>query len=163
VAIHADLKRFEAHPRTPDNLEVLKRWEEVRVQKWLTEDQKQMLRDLDQEHILLINEEEAFELVPYEQVKEAAGGSREVRAFVFERKGDTYAVYWHISGDRKIRLPLKPESVTLMEEIGREVQLPSGQGSGETVLPVGKRRYIMIKGSAREQLTEAFKQAEIFD
>jgi hypothetical protein len=163
VAIHANLKRFEAHPRTPDNLEVLRRWEEVRVQKWLTEGQKQMLRNPEQEHILLINEQKQFELVPYDQIKETARGSREVRAFVFERQGDTYAVYWHISGDRKIKLPLKPESVTLLEGIGREVQLPSGQGSGETVLPVGKRRYIKIKGSAREQLTNAFKQAEIFD
>ncbi len=163
VSIHANLKKFEAHPRTPDNLEVLRRWEEVRVQKWLTDEQKQMLRNLDQEHILLINEQQDFELVPYDQIKDVANGSRKVRAFVFERKGTPYVVYWHISGDKKLELKLNPEDVTLLEGMGKEIQLPSGQKDGTVVLPVGKRRFVKTGSLSKAQLTEAFRQAKIVD
>ena len=38
---------------------------------WLTADQKKrMLQDLEQEHILLLNEPKDFELVPYDQVEQ---------------------------------------------------------------------------------------------
>lgn len=163
VSIHANLKKFTAHPRTPDNLEVLRRWEEVRVQHWLTEEQKRMLRDLEQEHILLINGQGEFELLPYDQIKDVAGGSREVRAFVFERKGDPYVVYWHISGDRQLKLPLKRENIILLESPDKQLQVPFGQESGTVTVPVGKRRYIKAPGLTKDQLVEAFRQAGIMD
>ncbi len=163
VSIHANLKKFAAHPRTPDNLEVLRRWEEVRVRHWLTKAQKRMLQDLGQEHILLINGQGEFELLPYDQIKDVAGGSREVRAFVFERKGDSYIVYWHISGEGKLRLPLNRENIILLESPDKALQELSGQESGTVTVPVGKRRYIKAPGLTRDQLVEAFRQAEIID
>jgi hypothetical protein len=38
---------------------------------------KPMLKDWDQEYILLVDEQQNFELQPYEQVKDVAGGSKE--------------------------------------------------------------------------------------
>ena len=57
-----------------------------------------MLKDLKQEHILLVNEKNELELVPYDQIKNLANGNREVRAFTFRRNNESYVVYWHISG-----------------------------------------------------------------
>ena len=45
VSIHANPETLAKHPRTPDNFEVFRRWEEVRARKWLNEEQKHMLRN----------------------------------------------------------------------------------------------------------------------
>src|SRR5690606_12243639 len=85
ISIQSNLKKFEDHPRTADNFEVMRRWEEVRINGWLTEEQKLSLQKLEQEHILLINEKNEFELQPYDQIMNVADNSKEVRAFIFER------------------------------------------------------------------------------
>jgi hypothetical protein len=46
-------------------------WFNVSWAQWLTRAQKEALRNLDQEHILLINEKGEFELVPYWEIKQA--------------------------------------------------------------------------------------------
>lgn len=38
IALQADLEKLELHPRTPDNLEVIRRWEDVRARNWLTDE-----------------------------------------------------------------------------------------------------------------------------
>ncbi len=163
VSIHANLKKFDSHPRTPDNLEVLRRWEEVRAQNWLTEEQKQMLQKLEQEHILLLNEQKEFELLPYDQIINVANDSREVRAFIFERNNDVYVVYWHISDSKKIELALDSEQIILLESLGQEVPVLPGQKLNSVVLPVGKRRYIKTSNLTKDQIITAFHNATIID
>jgi hypothetical protein len=163
VSLNANLERFDAHPRTPDNLEVLRRWEEVRVQNWLTEEQKGMLRDLNQEHILLLDEQDEFELVPYDQIPEVANGSREIRAFSFQRKGDFYVVFWHISGSKKLELSLHPEDVSLLEGIGKDVPVQSDQPKGIITIPAGNRRFLKTGNLSKEEFINAFKNARIVD
>jgi hypothetical protein len=157
------LEIVAVHPRTPDNMEVIKRWEEVREQKWLTDDQKQMLRNVEQEHILLLNEKKELELVPYDQVMNVANESREVRAFTFKRNNELYAVYWHISGDKQLELPLNSEDITLMESLGQEIQVKSGLHENSTILPVGGRRYLKTSNLTKEELITAFKNAIIME
>lgn len=157
------ISEFEEHPRTPDNLEVIKRWEDVREQNWLSGEQKKMLRDLEQEHILLLNEKGEFELLPYEQIDNAANGKKEVRAFIFERNSEIYVVYWHISGKKKLELPLNSEEITLLEELGREKKVASGTKDNFTILPLDKRRYIKTGKLSREQLIDSFQNANILD
>jgi hypothetical protein len=163
ISLMANLEKFAAHPRTPDNLEVLRRWEEVRTKKWLTEEQKQMLRNLEQEHILLINEKKEFELVPYDQIMDVAHGSREVRAFTFKRKSDLYVVFWHISGNKGLELPLNSKDFTLMESLGQEIQVNSNQKGDNSILPVGNRRFIKTNKLTKDELITAFKNAKIVD
>jgi hypothetical protein len=162
VSIHANLSRFDQHPRTSDNLEVFRRWEEVRAQNWLTDDQKQMLRDGDQEHILLINEQKELELVPYTQIADVANGSKEVRAFIFEREKVLFVVYWHISGSKKLELPLNSENVSLMEELGDVLPLQSGKANILNV-PVSKRRYLKVTSLDENDIITAFQNARIID
>ncbi len=160
VSIHANLHTFGIHPRTADNLEVFRRWEEVRKNNWLTAEQKEMLKDLEQEHILLMDEEGSFELQSCEQIENVAGNSREVRAFVFQRKGDFYVVYWHISGDRKLKLPFSKSSVQLFATLGAEEEI-QGKESDFIVVPAGARRYLKVKNSSKERVISAFAEAEI--
>jgi hypothetical protein len=161
VSLNANLERFEAHPRTPDNLEVLRRWEEVRIQKWLTVEQKEILRDLEQEHILLLDEQNEFELVPYDQIAEVANGSKEIRAFSFQRKGDFYVVFWHISENKKLELPIYPENITLLENIGMEVSFQTSQNKSNITVPVGNRRFLKIPNVKKEELINAFRNGRL--
>jgi len=163
VSIQSNLELFAAHPRTPDNLEVLRRWEEVRSRHWLTEKQKQMLKNLEQEHILLLNEKNEFELVPYDQIMDVANGSREVRAFTFVRNSDLYVVYWHISGNKEMELPLSSKDFTLMERLGQNIQVNSDQNGDKTIIPVGDRRYLKTSKLSKNILITAFINAKIID
>ena len=152
------LDQLKNHPRTPDNLEVVRRWEEVRETDFLTMEQKESLRDDEQEHILLEDEEGNFELHPYEQILNIANGSNEVRAFIFNRNGKTWVVYWHISGEGNLELPVNPEEIKLFEELGKEIPLQANNES--TAIPVGNRRYIQFDLS-HEEVVNLFSQAKI--
>jgi hypothetical protein len=163
VAIHVNPAILEKHPRTADNFEVFRRWEEVRAKKWLTEEQKKMLRDPKQEFTLLLNEKNEFELVPCDQITDVANGSRDVIAFTFKRGKDLYAYYWHISGDKKLELPVKAGNLVLMENLGSAIQVQAGAGDDKTVLPVGKRRYIKVTNLSLDDLKTAFRNAKIID
>jgi hypothetical protein len=164
ISINADPKLFAQHARTADNLEVIRRWEEVRAQHWLTEQQKDMLKNLEQEHTLLLNEKKEFELVPYDQIMDVANGSREVRAFTFKRNNDLYVVYWHISGNKKIEMPVNSKDFTVMEGLGqKKIQVRSGQNGKTTIVPVGNRYYIKTNKLSKDELITAFRNAKIID
>ncbi|MDD4144934.1 MAG: hypothetical protein PHN68_09885, partial [Prolixibacteraceae bacterium] len=150
---------LKAHARTADNLEVYRRWEEVRAKNWLTENQKKMLQNVEQEHILLENEKKEFELLPYDQITDVANGSRDVRAFIFERNGEWYVVYWHISGNKKLELPLKKSDVKLYETLGREAKITNLRNN--ISVPVSNRRYLKATKATKEELLNAFRNAKI--
>lgn len=162
VSIQASLERFDKHPRTADNLEVIRRWEEVRIQNWLTDEQKLMLQDLKQEHILLLNEQNDFELLPYEHITETASSNKEIRAFIFERQNDLYVTYWHISGNKKLRLPLNASNIKLYKNLGQEENIVKEQGNSVTV-PLENRLYLKASNVSKEQLIDAFTKAVIID
>ncbi len=144
VTMMENLALFSSHPRTSDILEVMRRWEDVRAGNLLTEEQKKQLRMLgeEHEHILLINENGEYELVPYRQVKDAAGGNTlEFRAFIFERGGFTWAVYWHPTGSGTFSLPVSGGDITLYDDL-RLDPIPFETVGGCAILPLDKRRYI---------------------
>jgi hypothetical protein len=150
VSLVARLNHMDRHPRTPDNLEVLKRWEDVRNTDFLTPDMKENLRDPEKEHILLLDEKGAFELCECEQILEAAQGSPGMRAFIFERNGSPCVVYWHPSGDAQAKLMVNPDKITVYESIG--VPLAVSKKGDSVIIPVGKRRYIQSKLSRKETI-----------
>ncbi len=159
ASLLADLKAFGANPRTSDNMDVLRRWEQVRLEGWLTPAQKESLRNLYQEHTLLVNEEGQFELVPYDQIKGAGGGDRRLRAFVFGRKGRTCVVYWNTLGDASLDLPLPAKGMRLMEKLGQSMAIHAT--SNGVRLPLANRRYLEFTGSSQDQVINAFRRARV--
>lgn len=139
---------LDVHPRADDLLEVLRRWEDVRTSNWLNEAQKkQIIDNQQQEHILLINEQKDYELVPYTQIPTA---DDRLRAFGFCRNGRSYVVYWHTKGEGTLTLPA---AITLQDELYEPAK-------ETTVLPVGRRRYASSE-IPLEQLTELFQTAKL--
>jgi hypothetical protein len=113
VSLAARLSHMDKHPRTPDNLEVLKRWEDVRNSDYLTTERKRAIRDPEKEHILLLDKKGGFELHEYEQIEDAAGGSKQMRAFIFERKGRPVVVFWHPFGKARAVIKADPSKTKL--------------------------------------------------
>ena len=148
----SDERLFGENPRLYDILEALRRWEEVRATGWLTPEQKEELKNLEQEHILLINEDKAFELVPYNEIKDLQ--AENISAFSFTRNGESYVVYWHRSGSGKLNLPLNSSDFQVVEELwGQPISVSGG-------IPADKRRYVKSK-LPEEKLIEAFQKAEL--
>ena len=155
ITLQANPDGFRESPRFADVFEVMRRWEEVRATGWLTKDHKAMLQDLKQEHILLVNEQKKFELVPYYQIENAAFGHEFVSAFHFARNDENYVVYWHHNADTALKLPLDSKDYTVVEELYEAPLTLDGN-----TLPLGKRRYIKSKLPV-EELIKAVQNASV--
>ena len=67
--------------------------------------------DLDRLGLLI--EQGQFELQPYDPIP---GVDSALSAFLFERKGRRYVVYWHKTGSASVKLPLDASSASLVLE-----------------------------------------------
>lgn len=146
---------FGGYPRMDDCLEVLRRWEDVRAKHWLTPERKKTLKDLNQEHILLINEEGEYELLPYAPIENVP---EEIGAYHFERRGRQYAVCWHKSGESTLRLQLAAEEVVYEKELGGSIISFMVQ-ENSVILPVSGRAYVSSNVS-KEKFIQAFKKGK---
>jgi hypothetical protein len=152
IALMGKLDQLKSHPRTPDNLEVIKNWEEARIQNFLTPKQKEELKNPAQEHILLLNESGNFELIPYEQVTNVANRSVDIRAFIFRRHGKTWVVYWHVRGEGLLRIPVAAGKLRLFEKPGKESSIQRDAWN-YPVVPVGHRRFLLFEAPQGEVIS----------
>ena len=145
------LPDFKESARDKDNKEVLRRWEDIRHSAWLTEEQKLELRDPQAEHTLLINESGDYELVRCTPVNTC----QDVLAYTFDRNDHTYVMYWHVTADGTLTLPITNEDLRCEQQLGTAV--PLTKNAAGVILPVGDRRY--VSSSSKETLIAAFSSA----
>ena len=145
VTFMEKLAVFGTNKRTLDALEVMRRWEDARAQDILTEEDKLKLRVPENEYILLINEEGKYELAPYYEVSCEDTG---IAAFVFERRGASYAVFWHKSDEGTMSIKTDAE-ISLIRDLNREA-IPFTDLGNEKHLPIGNRAYIKTSISIEE-------------
>lgn len=151
VTLQVNTNLFKTNPRTPDTFEVIKRWEDARAQKWLTQEQKVMLRDPDKEFILLINEKGEFELAEYTRIKLPEAIDADVTAYVFERANGAYVVTWSTKGEADLKLDLAGDLKYEVQLGGERISFENG------ILPLAGRRY--LSGASKEELVKAFENA----
>lgn len=156
-----DPKKVLAHPRIKDHLEIFRRWEDARLGGILTEEQKISLRNAAQEHTLLVNEEGAYELCPYNRIEGAAGGDARVTAYLMTRRGRTYAVLFHNTGCGKLTLPMDAEALVYEDELGG-AHLPISKGNGTATISLDDKHYLSTDASP-EVLIDAIKRATLND
>ncbi|MCQ2431851.1 MAG: hypothetical protein MJ175_04520 [Clostridia bacterium] len=150
------LEPLRAHPRTDDILEVMRRWEDVRRNNLLTEEQRQSLRTPGKEHHLLITKSGEYALVPITPVNTP---DFRIRAFTFTYGGKSCAMLWHASGRADITLPLPADRVEYLHEFS-DAPLPVKADDGAVTMTVENRAYLLYDGpmeelrSALETLTD---------
>ena len=125
----------------------------------MSEDENLSLRNTAQEHTLLIDEDGKYELVPYNRVVGVAGGSEDITAYTFERKGKRYAVLFHNTGSATIRLPLSADAITYEDEIGKN-KFSLVESEGYTSLVVDDKRYLSTSLDM-DTLISAWENAKI--
>lgn len=153
ATVLSNVDTFKKNPRIDDIFEVMRRWEKVRESGWLTAEQKEMMHSSD-EHILLVNEEGEYELVPYFEVDGTPDG---LYAFTFTRKDKNYAVYWYQGEDKEIALPLS--DLLCEEALGGDATAMRAEDE-KTILPASHRRYLSTTADM-DVLREAFRHAQI--
>lgn len=144
--VNTELEKFESNPRTPDILEVMRRWEDVRAKNWLTKEQKKMLRDPDTEYTLLINEEGEYELAAYYEIKTK---NTDISAFSFERCAKSYVTCWHKTGEGTLTLPVSKDSIICKKALGGE-RIETGGDDKTAVIPISGKMYISSDMDVRE-------------
>ncbi len=75
---------------------------------------------------MLVNEAGDLELHPYHQIEDIASKSSDIRAFIFNRNNKPWVVYWHISGEGSIKLPVNADKIVLYDRVKLESHLAGG-------------------------------------
>ena len=147
VTVMESQVRFKAHARINDILEVMRRWEYARKNNIISDEQKEMLKIPGSEHTLLINEEGDYELVPYYPAVGTEGENPVWTAFVFERRGRSYALIWHNTGSARLTISL--EDAKYERELGGE-ELPIEIGDGSITIKISDSAYLYADISLQE-------------
>ena len=122
------LAHMRANGRMDDLLETVRRWEYVREKRWLTSEQKRMLKDPDREFHLYMDADGKYELVEWRQLDVAGGRQTKIRAFLFERNGKRVVAYWHVHDRARLVFAQPLDGVSSLDAAGVkywETTLPS--------------------------------------
>ena len=140
-AILMPLNELRKHPRIDDILETMRRWADLRRKGLLKDEWRAALKNYDQEHHLLLLPDGSYDLVAYEQLSVKGDKEGPVRAFVFERGGETWVVYWHCSSEGELKLAASGDGMALYDDFAASpIHLEAA--NGVVKLPCGKRRYL---------------------
>ena len=154
VTMRSDLEIMRKNPRTSDNLEVMRRWEDVRAKKWLTDEQKNMLKNPKDEYTLLIDGNGEYILAKYTEIECVS----DISAFIIDTECSC-AVIWHKTGECKLRLPVCADKLEYLDEFeGNSLKIHACENS--SVINVGNKSYIKTKLS-RNELVKILENAEI--
>lgn len=156
IALMGKLDELQKHPRTSDNLEVIRNWEEFRHSNQITDEIKHQLQSTTQEHILIKDKKGKFSLYPYEQLETADNNS--LRAFIFEKNNKNIVLFWHPRGKGNMFLPISSGSVKLYDSKQRSV--PLKKSSAGITVPVDKRLFLELD-MPKEKVTDIFKKASV--
>lgn len=153
ISLVGNLKELQNHPRTEDNLKVIKIWEEAKLQGALTEAQKELLKNSEQEYLLLKDKKGNYQLYPYLQI--TSDDEKPIRAFVFQKKEKTCIIYWHMNGSGKIAMDIAKNKLALTDENGKRI--PFQSAGQKSILPAAGRLLLEID-LPQEEAIELFRK-----
>ena len=160
ITIQSNLDRFATHARFADIFEVMRRWEDVRINNLLTDEEKELIRVPGREYTLFINEDGKYELTEYFEFKDFCPDTKDLHAFVFERGEKSYALIWHNSSEAKIKLPISKLGAEYVNDITRE-NLEINEADGSIIIDVSTSAYLSAPLSIEEMKVALAKAKEV--
>lgn len=165
ISLQTSFAAMEAHPLTPDILEIIRQYEEIRAAKTIAAADRQRLAELQQDFVLLpaaLRTDKAKpEFVEMEPVEKAAG-TRDVRMLIGSRGEDTVATLWHRLGKEGrlvIRLNGSP-AVTAFDVQGHRIAIEAA--GNRAAIPIDCRRLVVLfAGSTPAAVREAIGSATL--
>ncbi len=144
VTIQSNLVTIRENKRSRDNLEVLKRWEDARKYKLLTEEQKKMIRTPGREFTLIKDFKGEYELTEYFEIKTPV---KDITVFRFTRKGKNILMLCHNTDECKIFIPT--QLLRISDEIeGKSINIEFTENG--TLIPVSDRCYLETELSVKK-------------
>ena len=155
ISLMGKLDQIRSHPRTEDNFQVIRDWENVKLANSLSATQKEMLKDPQREFVLLKGADGSPVLYEYRPFLE----TESVRAFYFERDGKGCLIYWapglKEDGWLTLSSAAKSAGLKVFDMDGKSVRCRT---KGDAIsVPLGKRR-IMETNLSESELASLFRK-----
>jgi hypothetical protein len=157
ISLQTSFSRMEAHPLTPDILEIVRQYEALRLAGGVAESTRERLKQKGQDFVMLpATLRDGGDSPAFVEVKEVAG-THDVRALIGSLGSGTIATVWHYVG-KDGKLILDVPDAKAWDVRGNLVAVDRAQG--KIALPVDHRRMLLyISALAPEAVREAFQDA----
>lgn len=178
ISLQTSFRRMEAHPLTPDILDIVRQYEELRLSHTVPSETLERLKEQDRDFVMLpdrlLDQNCSARFVRVERAKEVAG-TEDVRAFLGSWQDGIIATLWHYAG-KPGTLLLDTDQATVYDVRGRPVQVDGSHAN--TKIPVGRHRLLvhfsnLSPGATRKLFNQAtlemrpptiiWRQAEDFE
>ena len=107
ATVKVNLGSIKKHPRCDDLMEVMRRWEDVRAKRYLSDGQREALKDPDRQFHLYLADSGKYELCEIEMLP-VPPAAKHLRGFLFKREDKTLVAYWHTAGTGTLEWGLGP-------------------------------------------------------
>lgn len=143
ISLQTSFSRMEAHPLTPDILEIVRQYEQLRLAYKVPAQTLQRLQEQGKDFVMLPNSltdaGDSPEFVQVEGMDEVAE-THDVRAFIGELRGGAIATVWHYVG-KQGKLIVDTSNVTAYDVRGGTVE--TEKLASKTCVPLDHRRMLL--------------------
>jgi hypothetical protein len=161
ISLQTDFSQMEAHPLTPEILNIVREYETLRMAGAVPEATWKQLQELGKDFALIRvgQATSPATFVPVEPVP-LVGGTHDVRALVGAFGDGSVATMWHTVRDGQVLLKLDPAKVMLTTLTGEKLKV--AVENGKPVIPVDSTRHTLIcRGVTADELRQALAEAEV--
>jgi hypothetical protein len=143
ISLQTGFAQMDAHPLTPDILEIVRAYEETRLAGRVPKRALAPLGQLGKDFVMLrgrmLKKESPPEFVPVEELPKVAR-THDVRGFVGPHGSDTIATVWHYLG-KEGKLLVDPVGLAAFDVRGNPV--PTENAAGRVAVPLDHRRITL--------------------
>lgn len=162
ISLQTSFSRMEAHPLTPDILQIVRIYEELRLAGKTPPETCEPLKEQGKDFVMLpgalTKEGGPPEFVQVRELAEVAG-THDVRSFVGGWSDGTVATLWHYLG-KEGKLTLNGTDVDAYDVAGRSVELD--RGDGKTTVPLNARRLLVhVPASSADAVRKLLADATV--
>ncbi|MEW6354984.1 MAG: hypothetical protein AB1696_01545 [Planctomycetota bacterium] len=140
LSLQASFRNMEEHPLTPQILEIVKIYEDLRLGGKVDEATREKIKEMGRDFILLQGQDRR-QFVEVHEMPSVAG-TQDVRSFVGDLNGGSVATVWHYVKDGKLTLEVDPKRVTAITFLGEPVELAKAEG--KVTIPVTNWRTTLV-------------------
>ena len=119
-----------------------------------TDKQKELLKNPEQEYLLMKDKKGNYQLYPYRQITK--DDEKPIRAFIFQKAGRTCIIYWHMNGTGQLTLDIEKNKLSLMNESGKRIPIRSA--GSKSILPAAGR-LILETALPQEEVIKLFRKS----
>lgn len=146
ISLVANMPEIDRHPRTDDNFQTISLWEDLKLSKSLSKEQKLAMRDPVREFTAIPRPDASPLIVEVTQLTpDSLNISDPIRAFAFKKDDNTTGIiYWDCTGESEIILPEADVDITLESFDGEPIEIKRTP-DGDLILPASQRRILTIQ------------------